>query len=241
MMFRPATSLLCSSEWCALVDALARPALAARRARQRVGDDAGQVPLERQLDRARSSDRGPARAGRSCCFFGRCPSGGVRVGQAMVAPPGGGAALERRRARRWSRFSTSRQPSTRPSSLWACSESMPSTRFASAMSASRKSIRLFLRASAARSLLVSVAGWFESLGAEQVHALHQRVVDLPGVLDRLDRVAVQRVARLALAVRDVALAEPDVVGVGVRARADVQAGERQRGERRHAPCSGWRS
>ena len=71
------------------------------------------------------------------------------------------------------------------------------------------------------------------LRAQHVHPLHQHVVDLPGVLDRLDGVAVLRVARLPLAIRDVALAETDVVGVRLRAHAEVQAREGKARQRRH--------
>ena len=118
------------------------------------------------LIEARSSGRAPATAGRSCSCSAPLPVGRVDVGQAVRAAARR-AACRARRARRCVAFSTSRQPSTRPSSLCACSESMPSTRLASAMSASRKSIRLFLRSSAARSCVCVGAGLVRVLGADQ--------------------------------------------------------------------------
>ena len=49
-MFWPATSLLCSSVWWAWSTPWLGPAVAARRARHGQRDDAGEIPLERQLD-----------------------------------------------------------------------------------------------------------------------------------------------------------------------------------------------
>ena len=84
-------------------------------------------------------------------------------------------------------------------------------------------------------------GWFESLRAEQVDALHQLVVDLPRVLDRLDGVAVLRVAGLR------ACGTRCSAGRGRRCRRRSARRRRCAGSRTAAPRaraasgSGWRS
>ena len=125
-----------------LVDALARPALAARRARQREGDDAREVPLERELDEPDHL----------------VVDGGELIAVVLVFAVAGGAAgsraghgcrrasscRARRAPRRWpSRPRASRRPGRR-----ACARARSPCRaraWRRRCPASRKSIRLFLR------------------------------------------------------------------------------------------------
>ena len=224
MVFRPATSLLCSSVWCALVT-------------PRLGID---WPLDAPdsvyaTTRVRSHSKASLMRPIICSWIGDrssqfsflvpLPVGRVPFGHAATAPP------RRRRA------SCPAPASSRVVGLLHLAP--PVDQAVQLVGVRRVHAQHPLRvgdvgqsevdqALLARQRRPQLAGVGRRLvagaGAEQVHPLHQRVVDLPRVLDRLDRVAVLGVPRLARAVRDVALAEPDAVRVRMRARAHVQAG-----------------
>ena len=162
MMFRPATSLLCSSVWCALSTPRLGQRLAARRARQREGHDAGQVPLEGQLDERDHLVVRPATAGRSSASWCRCRSGASPRRAGAATPPAGGAGAERgelarcwpsrpRASRRPGRRACGRAPSPCPARAWRRRCRPAGNRSGSSCASS-----------AARSLLVSVAGWLLS-------------------------------------------------------------------------------
>jgi hypothetical protein len=204
-----------------LADALTGPALAARGTRQREGHDTRQIPRERQLDQLDHlivDGRELVQVVLVLAVPGRLGTGRASHGPAA-------AALERGELGCVGFFDLAP----------AVDESIELVRVLGVHAQRAFGVGDVLEPQVDQALLaeqrcfqraVVRPGLVRIFAAHEHHPLHQLVVDLPGVLHGLDGVAVLRVAGLALAVRNVALAEADIVGVGVGAGADVQAGER---------------